>query len=139
ISARVAVAEIGAGSVTERVTARRSANRTRTDTVRPSRDLALSREPTRSARWRKVGRKTLAAAGFLPRADCAPADRARRGVLISRGSRFEWPQRHHVEFGIRLLDDVAKAVAQLGRALHRLHAFRIIARPILPPHRPPSL
>ena len=30
----------------------------------------------------------LAAAGFLPSADCAPADWARRGVLISRGSRF---------------------------------------------------
>ena len=30
----------------------------------------------------------LAAAGFLPSADCAPADWARRCVLISRGSRF---------------------------------------------------
>ena len=51
------MAEIGVGSVTERVTERRSANRTRTDTVRPGRDLARSRLPTLSARWRSVGRK----------------------------------------------------------------------------------
>ena len=40
ISARIAVVEIGALSVTERLTERRSAKRTRTVTVRPGRDLA---------------------------------------------------------------------------------------------------
>ena len=56
ISARIAVAEIGASSVTERVTERRSAKRTRTVTVRPGLDLARSRVAIRSARWRNVGR-----------------------------------------------------------------------------------
>ena len=51
-SARIAVAEIGAGSVSERVTERRSANRTRTVTVRPGRDFARSRLAIRSARCR---------------------------------------------------------------------------------------
>jgi hypothetical protein len=74
--------------VIERVTERKSANRTRTDTVRQSRDLARSRVPTLSASWRSVGRKTRATAGFLPIADCAPADRARLRVRICRGSRF---------------------------------------------------
>ena len=35
-----------------------------------------------------MGRKTRFSAGFLPSADWAPADSARRCVLISRGSRF---------------------------------------------------
>jgi hypothetical protein len=88
ISARVTVAEIGASSVTERVTERRSAKRTRTVTVRPGRDLARNLLATLSARRRSVGIKTVSSAGFLPSADCAPAECARRWVLISRGSRF---------------------------------------------------
>ena len=77
ISARIAVVEIGASSVRERQTERRSAKRTRTVTVRPGRDLARSRLQILSARWRSVGRKTHSSAGLLPRADCAPADPAR--------------------------------------------------------------
>ena len=53
----------------------RSAKRTRTVTVRPGRDLARSRAAILSARWRSVGRNTRSSAGFLPIADCAPADR----------------------------------------------------------------
>ncbi len=49
-SARIGVAEIAAGSVTARVTDWNWANRTRTETVRPARCLARSREATRSAR-----------------------------------------------------------------------------------------
>ena len=89
ISASIAVAEIGWSSVIDRVTARMSAKRTRTVTVRPGRDLALSRVATRSARCSSVGRNTLSSAGFLPIADCAPADCARRCVVIARGSRFQ--------------------------------------------------
>jgi hypothetical protein len=44
-SARITVAEIGASSVTERVTEFRSAKRTLTVTVRPDLDLARSRVP----------------------------------------------------------------------------------------------
>ena len=89
ISARIAVAEIGVSSVTERVTEWRSAKRTRTVTVLPGRHFARRRVATLSARWRSVGRKTRSSAGFLPSADWAPADRARRCVLMSRGSRFQ--------------------------------------------------
>ena len=88
ISARIMVAEIGASSVTERVTDFRLAKRTRTVTVRPGLDFARSRLPIRSARCSRVGLKTCSSAGFLPIADCAPADRARRPTLISRRSRF---------------------------------------------------
>ena len=77
ISARIAVAEIGASSVTARVTERRSAKRTRSVTVRPGRDFARRRLATRSARWRSMGRNAPPATGFLPNADCAPADCAR--------------------------------------------------------------
>jgi hypothetical protein len=74
ISASIAVAETGAGSVTERVIERRSAKRTRTVTVRPGRHLARSRVATLSARCQSVGRNMCSSAGFLPSADCAPAD-----------------------------------------------------------------
>jgi hypothetical protein len=71
------------------VTERRSPKRTRTVTVRPGRYLARSRLATLSARRRSAGIRTRSSAGFLPSADCAPADRARRCVLICRGSRFQ--------------------------------------------------
>ena len=87
-SASIRVAEIGAGNVTERVTERISAKRTRIVTVLTGRDLARSRVVILSARRSSVGRKTRSSAGFLPSADCAPADCDRRWVLISRGSRF---------------------------------------------------
>ena len=61
----MAVAEIGAGSVIERVTARMSAKRTRAVMVRPARDFARRREPMRSARWKSAGRKMCWAKGFL--------------------------------------------------------------------------
>ena len=50
ISASIVVAEIGASKVIDRVTARMSAKRTRTVTVRPASAFARSREATRSAR-----------------------------------------------------------------------------------------
>jgi hypothetical protein len=50
MSARALVAEIGADSVSERVTERKSAKRTRTVMVRPASDLARSLAPMRSAR-----------------------------------------------------------------------------------------
>ena len=65
-------------SVTERVAESRLAKRTRTVTVRPGLDLARRREPILSARCSRVGRKTRSSAGFLPIADCAPTDPARR-------------------------------------------------------------
>ena len=74
------------GSVSARVTARRSAKRTRTVTVRPASDLARSRAPMRSARCCSVGRKTslrgrlaaerrLRAGRARPPAVSMPADR----------------------------------------------------------------
>ena len=82
LAAIIAVAEIGAPSVTDRVTERKSLKRTRAVTVRPDLDFARSRAPILSARCRRVGRKTASLAGFLPSADCAPADPARRLVSI---------------------------------------------------------
>ena len=43
----------------------------------------------RSARWKSAGRKMCWAKGFLPSADWAPAEWARRSVSISRGSRLK--------------------------------------------------
>ena len=63
----------------ERVTARMSAKRTRTVTVRPGRDLARSRVATRSARWRSVGRNTLLV-GRLPAERRLRAGRMRAAV-----------------------------------------------------------
>ncbi len=88
ISASIAGAEIGAASVTERLTERRSAKRTRTETVRPGRDLGLRRAPILSASCQSVGPNTLSCAGLLPRADCAPADCPRGRFLMPRGSRL---------------------------------------------------
>src|SRR4029077_16867193 len=88
ISARIAVVEIGASSVMERLNERRSAKRPRTVTVRPGRELARSRLQILSARWRSVGRKTHSSAGLLPSADLAPADPARRWLPICRGTQF---------------------------------------------------
>jgi hypothetical protein len=51
----MAVAEIGAGSVTELIAERRSAKRTRTVTVLPARDFDRSRVATLSARCQSVG------------------------------------------------------------------------------------
>jgi hypothetical protein len=65
-----------------------SAKRTRAVTVRPGRDFALSRVATRSARWNRTGRMMRSVAGFLPSADCAPAELARRCGCSLRGSRF---------------------------------------------------
>ncbi|ESW64867.1 hypothetical protein X771_24470 [Mesorhizobium sp. LSJC277A00] len=70
------------------MTACRSAKRTRTVTVRPGRDFALSRLATRSARCSSTGPKIRASAGRLPSADCAPAECDRLWVSSFRGSRF---------------------------------------------------
>ena len=86
-SASALVAEIGADSVSERVTERKSAKRTRTVIVRPARDLARSRGPKRSAMMeRRFEHASIA--GCRPSADCAPAERARRCVWICRELRF---------------------------------------------------
>ena len=69
-----------ASSVTDRVTARRSAKRTRTVTVRPASDLARRRVPILSA-TASAGRKTRSTAGLRPSADWA-YERARCCVLI---------------------------------------------------------
>jgi hypothetical protein len=61
--ARAADVGIGVSNVTERVTARKSAKRTRTVTVRPNNDLARNRALILSARCRRAGRKTLSCAG----------------------------------------------------------------------------
>ena len=86
ISVRVRVVAIGASSVSERVTERIPANRTRTVTVRPARCLARSRTATRSARWPRTTRSSSEVGCERPRADCAPTDRARVEVTTRRGS-----------------------------------------------------
>ena len=71
------MAAIGAASVSDRVTERRPANRTRTVTVRPARCLARSRPATRSARWPSTSRTSSRVGRCRPSADCAPTDPAR--------------------------------------------------------------
>jgi hypothetical protein len=83
------VAEVRAGNVRERVTARTSAKRSRAVIVRPASDLARSLAPMGSARSWSVGLNTRSIAGSRPSADCAPAEYGRRRAWICRGSRFQ--------------------------------------------------
>ena len=110
------VAEIGAGSVTARVTERRSAKRTRTVMVRPARDLARSLAPMRSARWWSVGLKTRSIGGSSSQRRLR-AGRVRAPALSgsSRGSRF-----HASAVSFRPAACPSSSLHALRRALRQL-------------------
>ena len=130
------VAEIGAGRVMARVTARMSAKRTRTVTVRQGRSFARKRRAMRSARCCRTGRNTFSVAGLLTQR------RLRAGgygaavglnfarILIPR-ERGEFAAGgaakhalHRLRRGVRQLADGLDAVggeALLGRRPHAPH------------------
>ena len=106
-SARIVVAEIGASSVT-RPRNRVHVREANAHGDRPA-DERLCAEPRGDpiGEVTKGGPETRSTAGCRPSADCAPADRARWCVRISRGSRFQasepsfsptaWPSRRSSE------------------------------------------
>ena len=89
ISASMAVAAIGCGSVTACVTERRSAEADAHRDGPPGRALRPQPRADPVGEVAEHRPDDLAPRGFRPSADCAPTERARRWVRIARGSWFQ--------------------------------------------------
>ncbi|MDF2492845.1 MAG: hypothetical protein K0Q58_1423 [Microbacterium sp.] len=77
---------VGSGSVTDRVTVRKSANRTLMDTVAASAPCARNRAPTRSARRRSSAPRIASSAMSSSKVSSCPMLFSTRSVSISRAS-----------------------------------------------------